>query len=319
MNTYIKNKILSLVVPLSAILITLWWYGDTPQQWTLLLMLVMTLGYTHFAVGGYYQLRGFARQKQARYLYGFFILLVGLSALAIGMADAYKLMPLVAFLVIPYFMVHGYYNEKNLFTRQVSNTVPTVIIFGIAAWATAATIYAFGHPSAFFTPQLTFLSSIEVTQILSFTKALFFWGSYLSSFVLALGVLTVLVYGLLTRRRYQKIMLLQLLVTSLATMYMYYHGPFNYIYLFTVLLGYHFMTWLIYFGVLFYSSEPQRFRHYVFLHLSIIVVVILLAGSSRFTHIIFNGNFFLFLTLAHITTSFMNDDWFKTAIAKLTR
>lgn len=304
------------MLPIGLIVLSAYWLGNNPYQWHILLMVVISIGYTHFGIGAYYQLRTFQKQPKRRFLYTVFSALVLLSALVMYCFQTLGLLPLVAFFVVPYFMLHGYFNEQTLFSRSFTIPPPNVIFFGLAVWGTAAAIFAFQHQSAFFAPNLTFLSMPEIVFLLDLWDTTFYRYSFLGSCILSALALGVTGFTILKQPGSSLIVRGQFVVIAVATWYMYQYGPFNYVYMFTLLLGYHFLTWMFYFGSIFYTDQSGRFRPYIMLHVLIIGgawITYVLYGfvDSTPARFVFNSSFFLFLTLAHVTTSFMNDGWFK--------
>lgn len=101
-------------------------------------------------------------------------------------------------------------------------------------------------------------------------------------------------------------------------MWFYIANPLPYVWLFVFLLGYHFMTWGIHYGVVFWP-QSNRFMWYLLAHGAVIVgVVVLSIGVSHFMSGfplgLLNGEFFLAATLIHISTSFLNDAWLQKAL-----
>ena len=134
MTAYFQNKIISILLPFVVIVIADFVWGDTTYAWQWLLMIVISIGYTHYGIGAYYQLATFRRQQKSTFLHVIFVALVLLSAAIIYAFSALGLVWLVAFFVIPYFMLHGYFNEQTLFARSCKKASPDAVLAGIALW-----------------------------------------------------------------------------------------------------------------------------------------------------------------------------------------
>lgn len=321
MQAYLLNKGVSILLPVMAIYVTFSVMGSTQSQWTLLLMIVFTLGYTHYFIGGYYQIRGFLRHAQSFRLIGFFIGCVIISALLISVAQLYGCMWLVAFLAIPYFMLHGYFNEITLFEKGSTSAVPSSLFLSISLFLTGLTMLAFAHPSAYFGYDLSFVSPLVYTVEQSIQTSVGQFGDIVAIFLLCGGVLVTLA-ALFARYQYARAYQ-ALLVLELGSLGLLMFGRPNYTYFFFLLLSYHFLTWAIFYGQQFYQRSTISFMWYVIFHLAIIAAALagywlfVQSGVENPTAIVFNGNVFLFLTMVHITSSFLNDAWCKRLLGIL--
>ncbi len=313
MNTYFFNKGISVFLPLSIIGLTFVLMGSNTTQWTLLLMMVFTLGYTHYFIGGYYQIKGFLRHKKVVRLMAAFVVCVIFSAFLITVAQVYGYMWLVAFFAIPYFMLHGYFNEITLFEKSSALFVPRGIFLSGSLFFTGLTMFAFTHPSAYFGYDLSFLSPFEIAFQQSVQTVSLLIGDALAVTLLVMGVF-VASYYLYTERQYRSflfmLLLIELVAISLVTL-----GRPNYTYFFFLLLSYHFTTWALFYGQQFYTRSTKAFFRYIIFHVIIVSGAIFgywlfaYLGIKNPSILVFNGNVFLFLTMVHITSSFLNDAW----------
>jgi hypothetical protein len=318
MQSYLINKTISVLLPFLIVFATFLKFGSHADQWTLLLMIVFTLGYTHYFIGGFYQLRGFFRQpKPFRFIVAF-LLCVLLSAVIIWSAHYYAYMWLIAFLAIPYFMIHGYDNEVTLFARSSRGVVPRRLLLSLSLFVTGFTLLAFTHPSAYWGYDLSFMSPFEIAFQKSAQSVFIVFADTLALGLLVLGV-GVAFYASKQSAPYQSLGRILLGVELFALVFLVYSRP-NYVYLFFMLLAYHFITCALFYGQQFYHYSKPVFIRYCVAHLTIVLaavfgywwfVVLEIQNPSAF---VFNGNIFLFLTMVHITTSFLNDTWCKECI-----
>jgi hypothetical protein len=313
MYGYLMNKAFSSLLPVAFVAGTLLVYGSHSGQWSLLLMVVFTLGYTHYIIGGFYQVRAFLTHDHPYPLIVAFIGCVIVSALLIASAHLYGYMWLIAFATIPYFMLHGYGNEITLFERSTGLSAPRAFILSLSLFLTGVTLLAFGHPSAYFNYDLSFLSPFEIALRTDIQQWFGLGGDVLAIVLLASAVGVVGYMSMATPRYhwfYRVLFVAELCVCALLLM-----GRPNYVFLFFILLAYHFITWALFYGQKFYGQSLCTFRRYCYAHVVIIGGVILAYGLCRIGGVenphalLFNANIFLFLTTVHITTSFLNDSW----------
>lgn len=310
MRAYTINKIISLLLPISAIaLITA--VVPLPQSWTVLLVLVSLLGYTHYLIGAYYQHQAWRRRgKYGRFLVRFILL----SVLPIGLvvlAVAHDLLWVVAFLTIPYFVWHGYENEHTLYTRATGLPLSPWLIGGMSIVAVGATLDAFRHTSANFSYSLIYANGL----IPKFTETFTAVSPYLYMIGFGLMIVGSLAIWLTLWQHYSKANVFWGLATAMVLGWFYIANPLPYIWLFVFLLGYHFLTWGIHYGVVFWP-QSKKFLSYLLAHgLVVIGVVVVSVGiglcTDQFPLGLLNSEIFLAATLVHISTSFLNDEWLQ--------
>ncbi|MFN3693283.1 MAG: hypothetical protein ACK4SL_04300 [Candidatus Paceibacteria bacterium] len=310
---YVINKIASLLIPIVAIAVVVA-LVPVPQSWTLLLVLVSLLGYTHYFIGAYYQHQAWRRRGMyRRFLYRFTLLSV-VSVGLVVLAILNDLLWLVAILTIPYFVWHGYENEHTLFTRATGQQLSVWLLGGISAVAVGATIDAFRHTSANFSYSLIYTAGL----IPKFTGTLAELDSYLYFVGFGLMLVGSMAIWFATFKRYSRANVFWSVASATALIWFFIDNPLPYIWLFVLLLGYHFLTWGIHYGVVFWP-QTKKFFNYLMVHgLVVVGVVVVSMGigliTSQFPLGLLNSEFFLTATLVHISTSFLNDNWLQKAL-----
>jgi hypothetical protein len=310
MRAYVWNKVFSLAIPISAIGFAAFFLPE-PQSWTILLVLVSFVGYTHYVLGSYYQLKAWRRRSTyPRFLLSFLVF-TGLSVIAMVGAVYLEVVWLVALLTIPYFIWHGYENEQTLFTRATGKVLSTALVCGLSLLAVGATMDAFRHTSASFNHGLMY----DLHIVPKFTGDLAIINTGLlviGVFCLGMGAFFVW-YHWWQRRSYVAAWWSS--VTLFILTWFYFANPLPYVWLFVLLLSYHFITWGLHFAVVFWPQQ-KRFFAYLFGHGVVIVGVIVLSllldqYTEQFPLGLLNTEFFLTATLIHISTSSLNDVWLQ--------
>ncbi len=322
MSDYIVNKLLSFGVVLGCILLTYGTYGFTPKQWQIILLCILLFGYAHFLVGFFYQIKGFARAEMpwTRYV-SFVVLTIGSIALA------YVLFTLLGFVLslfigFLYFLFHGLLNEQTLIARQTGLQIPLLPLGALAIFIISLLLYSVPDKTFFFDNQLVFYPvSEEVVDRYFLNERLpvegfttIFWIGVASAFAL----LALSWY----RYQYPRLMLTLFLLMGLSTGGVLLFSSPPYIYMYLVVVGYHFVTWLLFYLTEF--SRRGRSAWYAFILINIGVFGLLLgmmvihrADPTPVTEFIFDYRTFVILTYIHISTSFMNDRWWKRIESKM--
>lgn len=310
MVNYAINKCVSIIVPIVFIAIISLTILP-PISWSMMLVGISLLGYTHYVLGAYYQHKAWRnRPSYHRYLL-WFLLITVISGALVALALIYKVMWLVALITIPYFVWHGYENEHTLYTRSTGNKLHPGLLIGISLVAVGLTIDAFRHSSALFATSLIYSSALLPSTQQLFTTL---------SPALFLAGLTCVIVGIVfllgSVKNKPSVMRVGWLVLMLGVCgWFWYSNPLPYVWLFVLLLGYHFLTWGIHYGVIFWSTQKAFFT-YLAAHVLVVVGVILLSVvvSAFVVQLplgLLNTEFFLFMTLTHIGTSFLNEPWLK--------
>ncbi len=317
MTTYVWNKIISLLLPMLVIgVISL--LVAVPQSWTVLLVGISLLGYTHYVLGACYQHKAWLRRSNYWQFFGWSFLFATLSIVVVAFAVAQQLLWLVALLTIPYFVWHGYENELTLFLRTTVQMLSPVLIAGISLVAVGATLDAFRHTSAGFTATLSYYTATLVPPTKAMVIALapyLFWAG-LIGMVSGIALLSWYLY-----RTRTKAALWWCGVAFGLLAWFWYANPLPYVWFFVLLLGYHFVTWGVHYGVVFWSDN-KRFYRYLFGHVLVVggvlvVSVLLIQVTDRFPLGLLNNELFLAATLIHISTSFLNDSWLQQRLGLL--
>lgn len=323
LRAYYLNKVISLGSMAVLILGTLWALGYTMTQWQVILLCIVVFGYGHFLVGFYYQLKSFARKPDAKRYYVTFAMLVVFSVALTEVLFTYVGYALALFIGFLYFLLHGLFNEQTLLLRQSGIKVPLIYIASLAVFIMSLLTYTIPDQTFFFSRALEFISVDQFIIVQSFKvlgisisafSQVFWFGMCLSLAILgaawwlhrwhALTVFLALNY---------------LIVIVLTVLF----GALPYIYMYLIVVGYHFMTWFF-----FYVREMSRrgtaaLSSFFGLHL-IVLLPFVVAGATFFlSHAppawaltVLDYKYYIIATYVHITTSFMNDAWFQSLMHK---
>ena len=288
---------------------------DLLQAWTILLVITTIVGFSHYLIGGYYQVKSLARTPVPVQRYRWYLLL---STLSVGAVIPFMLtgnLAWVAFATIGYFMLHGFFNEITLFERVSGGVGNRWSVGALAIGLAGLAIIGFAHPSAYFNPQLDYLGmNYLLLQALA-------WGSPFAEMSrwLGYGALAAAVCLQATAllrahaRRLQHALFLGVVVAAtLGSIFIY---PLNYVYVFTALLLYHFLIWFWFYLRANMDRAPGALRQYLLLHVLVFapfaIAYITGYGWEWIDEYILNSYVFITLTTVHITTSFMSEPWFR--------
>jgi hypothetical protein len=324
LKAYAANKLVSLGSMAALIVGSFWLLGYTTTQWQLVLLFIIIFGYGHFLVGFYYQLLSFKKKpKPSRYVLAFIFLSVFSIALA-QILFSYVGYAIALFIGFMYFLLHGLFNEQTLIQRQSGITVPLIYIVSLAVFVMSLLTYTIPDPTFFFSRTLQFFPVDMFTMVQSFKEwgipmmsfKIIFWGGMALSFV-------ILFYAWLKYRFHQLAILLASIyaVVIAATVFV---GAMPYVYMYLVVVGYHFMTWFLFYWREMAKRGKPALSSFLGLH-------ILLLSPFIFAGVLFFGNapvpswaltlidykFFTIATYVHITVSFMNDKWCQNLIDKV--
>lgn len=323
MSSYVTNKLLSLAAVFLYIFVTYLIYGNTKSQWQSILICLLIFGYAHFFVAFYYQIKSFGRSPNPTIHYYSFLALtfvsVGISFLAfkiVGFAAA-------LFIGFLYFLLHGSLNEKTLILRQTTLNVPHGHMAALAIFFISLLIYSVPDKTFFFNPDLTFtnVNNFMVTYLLNnfYIKTSYFPIIFWSG--ISLSSVTLLVSW--WRNKFNKTTLfLAFSFLSMSLMTVIFGAPI-YIYTHFIIVGYHFVTWLIFYFIEMWRRGRQVFNKFLIINTAVFLIFILIAYShfsvdkNTLGAFFFDYRVFTIFTYIHISTSFMNDDWFKSFEQKL--
>jgi hypothetical protein len=314
---YAFNKLISLGVPLLFLaFVRIWYPFSSPTLWWIVIIFAHTLGYAHFALGFYYQASGLTRRRVWRRLTVLPILLVVAAAgswfmIALGQLTYFSIF------AVGYFILHGSLNEHTLMVRQLPKAPPAKYIVPLVFFIIPFFFLALPHPSFFFTPQFVFLNPAPGTAlryilgvmppVVLATIVYASWGIFM---------LLVPVRMVIDRHLRSGVVVF---VLALMTMQLgLQSAPINYAIIYFVLLSYHFISFSLFFYQEYQARQPQRIPAYVRDHF-IVVTPFIALSLAAFYHVgqgasihqtVFNGEIFLTLSMIHITTSLLNEQWF---------
>lgn len=322
MSPYFLNKTISVAVPFALILVGLVWFDiNDPYYWWTLFVLTQTLGFAHYLIGFKYQYAALKKRQNPKQLAWFFGLII-LSCVLLGVAYALDSLFLVVMIVIPYFLFHGALNEHTLATRQLTSAPPqpVFVLFGI--FITGLFLLSFAHPSFFTGAEILQLNQALFLQHVDFLVRLLPFETFP---YLAYGCFSVFLLGVvgwLWREGRRSDAAIVSAVVLAAVSVIVAQNVLHYIILLTLALTYHYVSWSVFYFQEFKRTRPEHLRRYVGEHIVVLFPVTIVAfGALNLLPLswaidawLFNGLLFLSLTTAHISASFLNEQWFRTFI-----
>lgn len=325
LQTYAQNKLLSFMGVFLCIFATLLIYGFTKTQWQTILLAIIIFGYGHFILGFYYQLKSFLRHNKPWQSYVMFALLSGASVVLAIAVFEYIGFVAALFIGFVYFLMHGLLNEQTLILRQTGILVPLLFLTSLAVFVMALLTYSVPDQTFFFNSRLEFLNINDYwvghtfeTQYMSLARfeSIFWYGCALS---LGLLILAWRLYG------FGKLGLFLGVAMGLITYMVYSYGPPAYIYMYLFVVGYHFMTWLLFYLVEMKKRGTKIYRTFILQNVLILVPLLYAAYlfmqplTPEWVYAVFDYRLFVIMTYIHISTSFMNDQWMITLQDQLFR
>lgn len=317
MKVYITNKIISLLVVLLCIAAAYFWFGNTVEHWQVILITLIIFNYGHFFLGFYYQLKSFLRKPNP---WQYYITFVFMSLVSIGLVLVmFKLLGFIPSMLIglAYFLLHGLLNEQTLILRQTGIKVPLLFITALTVFIISIFAYSIPDKTFFFNRYLEFwqLNDFLVTMIfndyylnLIYFKQIFIVGSAVSAAILFFAWLKF-GFGKLTTF----LACVFVVLTGLIIVF----GPPTYLYMYFLVVGYHSVTWLLFFLVEKKKQSENAYRNFVIQNVLFTIPLIGLAylffqpNPPSIVYWVFDYNLFVILTYVHISTSFMNDAWLQ--------
>jgi len=314
---YTLNKLLSIGWVFLVIIVSSVWLGFNETQWQVILLMVIAFGHAHFLIGFFYQIKSFWRKPKPWQQLTVFLVLA-LTALGGTILIFEYLGHATALLFgLLYFLLHGLFNEQTLLQREAGLFVPLTYLSSLAVFIMSLLAYTVPDPTFLFSRTLDFIpvDSFIFTSTFSslglsiefFTHL--FWLGVVSSFIILF-----LAWWQSRFHRLAAVLALGYALILLATLSF---GALPYIYMYFLVIGYHFMTWFLFFWREFRKRSTMIFREFLFLHI-LVLAPFLLGGWLFFTpdtpswvYVIFDYKYFAIATYIHITTSFMNDAWFQ--------
>jgi|GEM_PF-1042198 len=315
MSTYIQNKLLSFLVVFSCIAVTYALFGATTKQWQVILMIIVVFGYGHFLLGFYYQIKSFFRKKHPWRYVGTFMFLVAVSVVL-----AYVLIYAAGFVAALfagffYFLLHGLLNEQTLIQRQTGHVVPIVFLSALAVFVMSLLTYSVPDETFFFNRSLQFTPMNDALLLYAFEHLYISLEHFSQIFFIGLGTsAALLAYGWY-RYRHTLLTIFLACVLGAATFGVLLFGPPAYIYMYLFVVGYHFVTWFLFYVVEMKKRSGQHYRNFILQHI-VVLCPFAVAGYLFFTPSppllamwLFDYQLFVVATYIHISTSFMNDAW----------
>lgn len=322
LKQYLSHKSISIGTVLAVTAISfLMFPNEEMSRWYVLLLTLTVFGYSHYVVGGFYQLSSFTRKRKIVRHYVVFAALALVSAGMCYMFIRAGNSNLLAFIVIGYFILHGFLNEITLFERQTGRHANRMTLAALVLVILALTTSAVGHASWFFTPDLKFIEltgaaiqSYLTNDPIPQTARIIAATAMVAAFILQL---TVCARSSKEYRIAHFVILVTFVAAGLLIVWWY---PLHYIFVLAALLLYHFVVWFLFYFTHFQSHMPERLPQYLWLHAIVIVPFIFLVfpgplGEFVDTYIL-NSYTFLTLTAIHISVSFMSEPWFRQVVLK---
>jgi hypothetical protein len=315
MTTYIANKLNSFLGVFICIAFTYALFGNTVAQWQAILITIVIFGYGHFLLGFYYQIKGFFRKENPWQYVGSFVFLTLLSISLSYALFYFAGFAAALFIGFLYFLLHGLLNEQTLIERQTGHVVPLLHLGALAIFVIALLTYSIPDKTFFFDQHLQFtdVSLMAVTFIFEqyyLGLAAFgqiFWIGF------GLSLLTLLIswfkYG------YTKLTFVLLGAIVGATAAVSVYGPPAYIYMYVFVVGYHFMTWVLFYLVEMKKRGSTVYRKFIFHNVLAVAPFVIAAyffyqpNTPALAYALLNLQLFVVMTYIHISTSFLNDEW----------
>lgn len=314
---YNLNKTISLGWTFVLIALSAWVLGFGETQWQFILVVLIAFGYSHFLVSAFYQIKGFFRKTNTwQYLLTFSVLALLSIILAVSLFK-YAGAPIALFIGFAYFLLHGLFNEQTLIKREAGIHVPLIYIASLAIFIMSLLTYTVPDPTFLFSRALEFVTINDFILTLSFTGMginlevfpYLFWGGMSFSFIILLG-------AWLHSRNHKLASFLGIsyLLIILATVTW---GALPYVYMYFIVVGYHFMTWFLFYVREMQSRPGSAFRDFSLIH-AIVLLPFIIGGwlffneaTPKIVFTMYDYHYFVIATYVHISTSFMNDEWLQ--------
>lgn len=290
---------------------------DSWQAWVFILLTTYVFAFAHFLIGALYMVRSFARSPQPQSRYWWFSVL---SALGLGVSLIFIFtgqLTALFFIVIVYFMFHGLLNEITLYEQGTAAAANRRLVTAVVLLFLGIILGAMRHSAAAFNQQFEYLFKNDFLLQIYWSQALApqvaFW---LGACCMVAAVWFALWSGIKVRGQVGRSVLLALgfgVVTGLVVLY-----PPNFVYVFSAALLYHFAIWfLVYFRKI--AARGRRpLGEYLGWHVLIIAPFLSLFYAGALGNwldvVILNSYVTLTLTVIHVTTSLMSEEWFARRI-----
>jgi len=308
MTAYIANKIHSFLGVLVCIAVTYVLFGNTVAQWQAILLSIIVFGYGHFLLGFYYQVKGFFRKPNPWQYVTSFIFLSVFSIVFSFVLFQYVGFVAALFIGFLYFLLHGLLNEQTLIQRQTGYIVPLLHLGSLAIFVISLLTYSVPDKTFFFDQWLQFTDVSDLGVMFIFEQFYLGLAGFANVFWVGFGLslLTLLVAWLWYGFGKLALFLLAMITGSTALVAVY--GPPAYIYMYVFVVGYHFMTWLLFYLVEMKKRGTTVYRTFIF-HNVIVVTPFILAGyyfyqpqTPAWAQILLNIQMFVVKTYVNISS-----------------
>lgn len=316
LRTYITNKITSLSLVALVIGVSLWVFGYVETQWQFVMIVLIAFGYSHFIIGAIYQLKSFLKKDKP---WQYFVTFAALTIFSIVVVSIFfalnKFLTILFFLL--YFLVHGLLNEQTLLFRQSGIRMPSLYAWSFFLIILAILLYAMPDHTFLMNRNLSFAPVNDFLLTVSLNGfglkqeffTFFFWASVFSSFVL-------LVVAWIKSKKHILSMSFGLVLAGLVLI-TYFFGAIPYVYMLFIVVGYHFVTWFLFYFTSFRQRGDKEFSKYLTIHAVFFLpfavggFYFLNGNPPSWSYFIFDYFYFTYATYIHISTSFMNEGWFQ--------
>ena len=317
LQNYTTNKIVSIASILIVVLGSLWALGYNETQWQLVVAILIAFGYTHFLVGFYYQCKSFTRKPNS---WQYFLTVTVLILLTLALTQVlfvYAGYAIALFVGLTYFLLHGLFNEQTLLEREGGVHIPLIYFTSLVVFVFSLLAYSIPDTTFLFDRALNFSVVNDFLLAISFNSlgvklsafSFVFWGGVIVSYVLLLIAWS--------KTRHNKLALYLGLSYAIVSIASFVWGTIPYVYMYVGIVGYHFMTWFFFFLREMSNRPKPALRNYNLLHL-LVIAPFLVGGwlffteeTSKLSLTLFDYKYFVVATYIHISTSFMNDQWFQ--------
>jgi hypothetical protein len=316
MKQYTLNKVLSLSSVVAVVLVSLWYFGYVETQWQFVMVVLISMAYSHYLIGGFYQLKSFLRKDTPWQHFLTFAVLVLFSIVLTQVFFAID--KVVAFLLLLfYFLIHGLLNEQTLLYRQTGKHIETIFVWPLFLMVIAVLAYAIPDHTFIVNRDLTFAPPDDFLLTVLLSNAGLAIEYFTIIFWVSVGIsLLLLIIGWFKSKKHKFSISMGVVLLGIVAM-TYIFGPLPYIYMLFMVVGYHFVTWFLFYFTTFKERSQEQLAGYILIHLALLVPFIVggfyffEANTPSWSMHLFDYYFFTFATYIHITTSFMNDQWFQ--------
>lgn len=310
-------RLISAIIPLLFIS-SAYLFSSHELHWTFLLLVSIILGYMHFVVATFYQIKGILRSPHQKKLLRYFFSLFVISAfVSITMILAGHLL-LLSVLSIAYFVLHVLANEHTFLSRIQSFRLPYWTVVSLVVPIGSLYLVSLLHPSLFFSYNLQYYemsASAQIETIATYLPVALLTPVALISAVLFVVTVPTLLYF---KYRLPLAALIFLGAGSTVTGIVLYFDSLNFMYILHFVLVYHFVLLSLLFLKPMMSQGRQSFNTYIAIHGVVLVPLLILGGLFMFqtevnnwVDAVFQFQIFVIVSIVHITVSILNEPWFK--------